>query len=365
MKFKIKLTSPFVGLLLLFASTQAISALPGESIVLDPNTGDYILTYWDYPSSIKKRQMRHAIFVPSTKIDPSVKSTFKFRGEGVISYAYRVTNGPKSRQALIAIRFDPVTDIVSALPLPKNEQDVDPNIMEQLIAAGMDALATPNGWNGGSYASQAGGLRISWSYATLHSDSDGLKPGNTQGGFGFTSRDIPGIGTAQLSGHAPVPMFPAEGPSGELGKEFDLIEQNDFVPRNAAIPTIAVPSPFDAAALLDRIRSQMLTWPNKQLLDPAFATQLDRYMVAAADAYRRNQPKAGREHIESLRRLLEREHKYLDHDDEDNDDTAEHKAATRLTIDRLAARVLDFDLRYVLKRMEHEHEEGGRRKERD
>ena len=67
-----------------------------------------------------------------------------------------------------------------------------------------------------------------------------------------------------------------------------------------------------------------------------------------------------------MRKLLDREHKYLDHDDEDNDDTAEHKAATRLTIDRLAARVLDFDLRYVLKRTEHEHEheEGDRRKER-
>jgi hypothetical protein len=78
---------------------------------------------------------------------------------------------------------------------------------------------------------------------------------------------------------------------------------------------------------------------------------------AAVESFRRNQSKAGREHIETLRRLLEHEHKYLDHDDEDNDDTPEHKAATRLTIDRLAARVLDFDLRYVLKRTEKEHEQ--------
>jgi DNA-binding FrmR family transcriptional regulator len=61
--------------------------------------------------------------------------------------------------------------------------------------------------------------------------------------------------------------------------------------------------------------------------------------------------------------LLEHEHKYLDHDDEDNDDMAEQKAATRLTIDRLAARVLDFDLRYVLKRTEPE--EGERKTGRD
>ena len=89
-------------------------------------------------------------------------------------------------------------------------------------------------------------------------------------------------------------------------------------------------------------------------------------MVAAANAYRLNNTKAGKENIDAVRKLLAHEHYYLDHDDEDNEDTPEHKAATRLTIDRLAARVLDFDLRYVLKRMdsghEHDHEEGDRRK---
>lgn len=362
-KIKLKLTTTFVGLLLQFASTQAISALPGESIVLDPNTGDYTLTYWDYPNSIKKRQMRHAIFVPATKIDPVVKSTFKFREEGVIAYTYRVTNGAKSRQSLVVMVFDPVTNIVSALPLPKNEQDVDPNTIEQINQAGVDALTTPREWFGTASTSDVGGLRIGWSYLNTRSINDGVLPGNTQGGFGFTSRDIPGIGIVQLSGHAPVPMFPAEGPSGELGKEFDLIEQNDFVPRNAATPTIIVPVPYDAAVLLDRIRIHVATWPGKQLLDPAFAAQLDRYMTAAANAYRSNQLKVGSEHIESLRKLLEHEHRFLDRDDEDNEDTAEHKAATRLSIDRLAARVLDFDLRYVLKRTEHEHEheDGDRR----
>lgn len=368
MQFKIKLTSPFVGLLLMLATTQAISALLGESIVLDPRTGDYTITYWDYPKSPKK-QLQKAVFVPATKIDPLVKSTFKIRENDEVAYAYRVSNGARSRQSLVSIRFDPVSDIVSALPLPKNEQDVDPNIMEQIIAAGMDALATPNGWNGGSYTSQSGGLRISWSYATLHSDNDGLKPGNTQGGFGFISKDIPGIGIAQLSGHSPVPGWPDEGPEGDIANEFETIEQNDFVPRNAAIPTIAVPVPFDAAVLLDSIRAHVATWPSKQLLNPAFATRIDRYLVAAADANRFNQPKAAKEHIDALRKLLEGDHKYLDHDDEDNDDTLEHKHATRNTIDRLAARVLDFDLRYVLKRMEreheHEHGDGDRRKEQE
>jgi hypothetical protein len=89
-------------------------------------------------------------------------------------------------------------------------------------------------------------------------------------------------------------------------------------------------------------------------------------MVAAANAYRLNNSRAGKENIDSVRSLLAHEHNFLDHDDEDNDDTAEHKAATHLTIDRLAARALDFDLRYVLKRSEkeHDHDEGDRKKDR-
>jgi hypothetical protein len=59
--------------------------------------------------------------------------------------------------------------------------------------------------------------------------------------------------------------------------------------------------------------------------------------------------------------MLAKEHDNLDRDDEDNDDVEEHKTTARFTIDRLAARVLDFDLRYVLKRTEREHDERKRR----
>lgn len=356
MHFKIKLTSPLVGLLLLLASVQAIGALPGESIVLDPNTGDYTVTYWDYPKSPKKR-LQQVIFVPSTKIDPLVKSTFKSREEGVIAYAYRVTNGQKSQQSLVVMLFDPVTDIVSALPLPKNDQDIDPNTIEQINQAGIDALTTPSEWLGLASTSEGGGLRIGWSYLNSRNVNDGLLPGNAQGGFGFTSRDIPGIGIAQLSGHSPVPMYPGEGPTGALGKEFEKIEQNDFVPRNAAVPTIAVPDPFDPAVTLERIQAHMHTWIGMQLLDATFSAQLDRYFQSAISAYRLNQPKVGKKHIQTMRELIKKEHADADRED-DKDDRGEkgdnHDKNKRVLIDKLAARILDFDLKYVTKRMDRD-----------
>ncbi len=179
----------------------------------------------------------------------------------------------------------------------------------------------------------------------------GIQPNGHLRGFGFSSQSLPGVGVAQFEGKRDaINGYAGEGPDrdSDIAKQIQALDDNDFVPRNAAVPTIVIPMPFDAAVLLDRIRIHVATWPGKQLVDSAYAAQLDRYLSAAANAYRLHNPKTGKEHMETLRRMLAKEHHNVDHDDEDSDDAEERKAQTRFTIDRLAARVLDFDLRYVL-----------------
>jgi len=334
--------------------------LPGESVVLDPNTGDYVITYYGVgePGDEDNEILRQAIFYPATKIDPIVQSTFKLQREGEIVYTYRVTNGKKSRQPLISLLFDPITDIVSPVPLPKRYQDVNPANILQHIASAVSAITTPEGWTGRSTPSRTGGLRIGWSYDELINEKNervGLLPGKTQAGFGFSSKDIVGISMAQMWGNARINSYKDEGPSSlEMSNQLKPLKQHDYVSRPAAVPAIAVPTPFDTATLLDRIQTQMHTWIAMQLLDATFSSQLDRYLTAAADAYRHNQPKAGKEHIQTLRRMLKKEHEDADRDDEKDDGKPEGKNDDKSKpklIDRLAARVLDFDLKYVLKRM--------------
>ena len=255
---------------------------------------------------------------------------------------------------MITLLFDPVTDIVSELPLPKHRKDVDLNNIAQINATGAAALNTPSGWSGLTTTSMAGGLRIGWVYSNLHNVADGLAPGRSQDGFEFASKDIPGIGTAQLTGHSPVPMFPAEGPTGELAKEFAPIEQNDYVSRNAAVPAIPVPTPFDPAVVLGSIQAQTHLWIGMSLLDPVFSAQLDRYFLSAISAYRLNQPKVGKKEIQTVRELIKKEQPDLGRDEEHESDKSQEKNDDRKSalIDRLAARVLDFDLEYVTKRMD-------------
>jgi hypothetical protein len=339
-------------------------AFPGESIVRDPVTGNYTITY---VGDTKATQLSQTTFVPATKIAPSIRSSFRLGERGVIMYRYTVSNGATAKQSIVSVVLEQILNpILGEIPKPSVFQNITQADLDAYVAAEAAALASPNGWDGSINRDIS---NIDWSPKTSTFNTGGIHPGQTLSGFGFNTLDLPGMGPSWMAGRVgedEIFGFPDEGPvkKSAVLAELNQLRDNDFIRLSAAVPTIAVPSPFDTAVLLDRIRTQVATWPSKQLLDPAFATQLDRAMVAAANAFRNKQPKAGREHIESLRKMLEHEHRFLDHDDEDNDDTPEHKAATRLTIDRLAARVLDFDLRYVLKRMEKEHDpdEGDHRK---
>lgn len=337
---------------------------PGESIVRDPVTGDYIITYWN--SGMEPPGLETTVFVPSTKITPELRSRFHAADKNTIVYRYSIRNGSQAKQMLELIILDPVESIIGTTSTRgmKRGTAADAKARIAAMTANEAALSTPRGWSGSVAfgVSKEGSVRIGWDPTynlALEKSGVGIIPGAEAHGFGFSSLALPGIITAELSGDAPVHGWSGEGPddTSAIYAQIEKVRMNDFVPRPAAVPAIAVPDPFDAATLLDRIRTEMQTWPSKQLLDAAYSAKLDGYLSSAANAFRMNQPKVAREQIEVVRKMLAKEHHHIDHDDEDDADTEEHKRATRFTIDRLAARVLDFDLRYVLKRTEREHEE--------
>ena len=336
-------------------------AVPGEGIVFDPISGNYEVTYWDEVSDDAGNDLSGlsvATFEPATKIDPVVTSSIRLNQNWQINYRYKIKNGAKSKQPLLNFWFDLTGNISASRPLSKPQPGVLPDkqsILADLIA-GENALTTPPGWRGGAIEN-LDGLRISWSYLRTNFDvSQGIQPGNIQGGFSFLSRDLPGVGTAQLQGNVKVYglNFSGEGPDPytDIGKQASQLEKNNFVPRNAAVPSIAVPDPFDAAVTLERIQAQMHSWIGMNLLDATFSSQLDRSFQSAISTYRLNQPRVGKQEIQTMRELLKKEHEDLGRDEEHESDKNHEKNDDRKSalIDRLAARVLDFDLKYVTKR---------------
>lgn len=319
---------------------------PGEGIVLDPATGNYKLNYIDELENGSKVIAR-ATFFPATKIVPAIFAKLSLDGTGAVNYSYSVISGAQSRQLLRTVRFDLFDKVAGSQDLPTNIQTATLEQVAAVFEANKLALATPSGWRGAISTNQSGASRISWHPV----DSNvGIQPNGYQLGFGFASQNIPGLGGAQFEGVRDGRNgFSGEGPisASDIDKQIQALYQSDFVTRITAVPTIAVPTPFDPAVTLERIQIQMHTWIALKLIDPAFSSQLDRNFQSAADAYR-NQGQAGNGQVGKMLALLVQQYEELERGDEE---LVKKKSAVPAQIDKLAALVLYFDLKYVIRRM--------------
>ena len=347
----------FTGALLAMLYSHILLGAPGESLVLDPVSGDYTITYADNLGNLQQSK-----FVPATKIEPAVSSAFKLGDNGIIAYRYTIANGRGAKQPITLIGIYSITSFYYSQPVP-------PYLSGATLAEGLAVskiwnapIVTPARWHGDASPDldHASMVEAGWTYITeMYPDEKnriGIMPGAKQVGFGFASRDLPGIGKFKLWGDTPIDegyVYEGPDPSSEVAKQFHALEQKNFILRNAAVPTIAVPEPFDAAALLERIQAQMHTWIGIQLLDATFSAQLDRYFQSAINAYRLNQPRVGKKQIQMMRELIKKEQPEAGRED-DSDDKGDDGKIKHALIDKLAARVLDFDLKYVTKRMSGE-----------
>lgn len=301
-----------------------------EGIVFEPNTGNYVITY-EAEDEIRPKGLYQTIYVPATKIDPTVR--FRLEGRGLnrhVAYRYTIKNGKNSQQNLRAI-------IISA-------SNVEPG------------LDTPAGWNGSRVPTfDDTALRIGWSYAG-HEDLGGLAPGKTLDGFGFSSNDLPGVGLIQLRGATPIQAYAGDGPSQELADEIAKLDNKNFVVYPAAVPRIRVDKPYDGAAVLDRLRAHVKKdIIELNLIESVLASQLDRSLQAAAEAIRRDQIKAARDHLHEAFKLIHQAYPNLSAADKGGDaERGGNKVKTLHPIDRLAARVIAFDIKYVERRLKGE-----------
>jgi len=347
----LNITKIFLAFFIILGTCAFASAVEDESIIFNQTTGNYLINHYS-PLDKKFEQL---IFIPATKINPTLSSKLKLE-ESVVHYEFKLVSGQDSQQNIVHIILDPVSSVTSSLPdIPLNAPPG--KIMGDMISVA-NYFDTPKPWLASlAYSDGQMSFRVGW--RTLV--AQGMNPGG-QAIFGFNSHDLPGIIQAEIFGYAPdsqdidgeeIPDSPKDAGEDPFWKQYFSLLQNNYVPRLAAVPVIAVPDPFDPVALLGSIQSEMHKWIGKNLLDTAFSMQLDRYFQSAIDAYRLNQPKIGKQQIKAMRELIKKEQPDMDRDEEHESDKNHEKNDDRRSalIDRLAARVLDFDLAYVTKRM--------------
>ncbi len=331
-----------VGLALCLQASLSVSAVftpvspapagATEGIVLDLETGNYVITY-EAGDEYTPRGLYRTIYTPATKINPSVKSSFReMERPDAIAYNYKVKNGKDSKQNL--------------------------RILMIIASHAYPGLGAPRGWDGSIVTNVDGpGFRIGWSY------SGGVPPGAALGGLEFKSRDLPGIGIMQLMGATPIQAYAGHGPREEISDQITELDRNNFVPRTVALPKIPVPSPFDAAAVLTGLRKHVKDdFVKMQLIEPEFASKLDLGFASAIETAKLGSTEGLRSELKALRRMLkgfgeteEDEHAAKKKDDSDDHEDKAKTGNWPHPIAKLAARVLDFDLKYIEKRIEPSH----------
>ena len=329
-----RLTSLAIGLVITTLSLVAfgvtltpLSPAPQgakEGVVFDSATGNYVITY-EAEDELRPKGLHQTIYTPATKIDPIVESRFEQTSSGNrVSYKFKVKNGKESQQNLEML-----------ILLASNTES---------------SLVTPAGWSGSAVENLGGTeFRVGWSYDGPE-DLGGLTPGQTLSGFGLASNDLPGVGLIQLSGATPIQAYAGDGPSEKIEADVRKLNDANFVSRIAAVPRIAIPTPFDAAAVLTGIQNHIKTdITSMQLIDPALLVLIDRGLTQAIAAAQGGNTPSLLHEIKGLRQLLKQEHADVDQDNDGDDDDKEKKPKPRIA--KLAARVLDFDLKYVEKRV--------------
>lgn len=302
-----------------------------EEVVLHPETSNYLVIYKDTYGFFNQ-----VVFEPATKIDPVLKSKFKRIGNtNAFRYEYKLKNGSKAKR--------PIAQFITYVSNVNSGSPIDPKDWY--------GTAVPDG--------KRPRLRLSWAYVgrdLLDDKISGLFPGQSLHGLALESNDLPGIAIVEIQGDRPTTAWLGNTPEINtlVGQRVAELEANDFVPHPAAVPLIPVANPFDAAAVLTSMQMHVnQDLVGMKLIDPAFAAQLDRLFQTTIAAAKGGNIVALKSNLKDLRYMLKSEHADVDKDNEDRDkdnDNVKEKNKSRL-IDKLAAKVLDFDLKYIEKQL--------------
>ncbi|MHB8728386.1 MAG: hypothetical protein ACYC9K_05040 [Sulfuricaulis sp.] len=289
----------------------------GDTLVRDRNTGNWVLTHNGVQS----------VYVPGTKFTPCIQAWFEAHDGGKVTYRYRLRNSKGSMQPIEDIRI--------------------------MTADAVDKVTSPRGWQSSDIPDwqDTGWKGVSWS--VISTDPGGIDPGKSLEGISFSANYLPGIAMAEFQ-YTPNQVFYLNGGDENMELEdyqtpaFDQLVDlmsNNYISRNVAAPAIAIPNPFDPAVLLTAIQSHIdKDLVRMNLIDPLLVTSLDQVLQTAIHDLPAGNMSVVRRDIEKARHLIEAARGGMDKDDEDD---GNHDKDKPHLIDKLAARVLDFDLRYV------------------
>jgi hypothetical protein len=218
-------------------------------------------------------------------------------------------------------------------------------------------IGTPGLWEASVAASVAGsrktGYRIGWGYT----NRDGIRPGGRERGFGFESSDLPGLVNAEIAGNGPAGQGLGEnGPDSDddsdFARQYHYLIIHDYVDMPVAVPAIRPSTPVNLKDIASQLQAHVRTWPALHVMDQATASKIDALLQQTIVALTASDARAASASLKAVRQLLRQSHPGYEADDDRNDDNNRDQASnTGRPVSKLAAKVLGFDVQFLLRQM--------------
>jgi hypothetical protein len=349
-----------------------------DSAVFDAQQNAWKLYYKDPETE----QWVNKTYVARTAIQPSIKTSVT--GNGMpFTYHYTLRNQRGAQQNISVIRIWGIPLVYAIPDLPPvtanirtdNDKWTQQNWVQLTAKRNFESsvVKAPKGWSAGLRVDEKEGqTSFVWTPGLKDTDPNGVEPGRSQSGFAVMRPELPGVARTYLKGSIEEPWALDSLPETPFWTaKVDEIQELDYVLVPVLAPVISVPSPYNGAELARRMRAHTQTWLKYGHVSADVLGRLNRQFDALIPALEGNNKVAARAAAIEMFKEVFGHHRGLTHqklDEDDEDQAAEalprkqaghtgvavNTAPQPVTVDRVAARALAFNLVYLLARLEKE-----------
>lgn len=344
--------------------------IDGESIRYDPQSGNYIVTY--YGDSPQGDRLVTLIYDTPNKIKPGVRERVRASGARDIAYGYDISNGKAAKQPIYAFSF------TARAPWWENSSLITHATAASQASAGnlagaaqaIEARVTYTGTIESTRMKQSAkwlpefafaksnqAFRVEWQAHPNKQPLDDIQPGQKRKDFGVTVPYLPGLVKFAFSGDSePFKFAASAGGDSKIWKDLDKLMFGSTAPAPSVQslgPKILIPEPFNAKALATGISNDLASWVEAGQLSEPLAQRLRAEFAAIGNAAEVNNSvglsaNAARVFYELFLRHEGMRYERVEDDDEDDSRKSDHPELSRLAARAIAFNTFELTKRYFM-----------------
>jgi hypothetical protein len=351
----------FLSILVVSISTALHAQV--DTVSRDVATGEWVYNLHNPDNHNEQYTWR---YMPRNQVAPKIKNAVRWNGREFI-YLYEVSNTRQAKQAIafVWLRAPFVIERTGELIKPVRSDGLAEVEYVKLYDKYLNAesaletktLLVANNWYRRWNIRQDSYTEFGWFPNAMDDSNMGIAVGQTVKGFGIIRHELPGVMFAETKGVTKDRMIlgglPETGPIAEAVKTMDA-EDSVWIP--VIVPAIAIPQPYNGAELARRIKTHANYWLKLGLITQDTLDRLNRSFDALIAAQTYNNLAGTHAAVREILQEAYSHHRGLNHtkneedDDEHDAEPVKRKAPAAVSLNRVAARALSFDLTYLLTR---------------